>query len=428
MGERKFDYIPGVESCAGEMSVAFPIEEYKNRLTRTREIMDREGIDFLYATAPESMNYISGYNVVWHRVNSPEPWYDSMGAGTAIHVDHDKFIHFDLPDEEGALKLTSMSTDTRLIYDIPADMYGKTYICTSEEEGYKEIVVKNLKEEGWIKSGMTIGLEFGSYRPSYLIFAQWKELFEAEGCKVVDATAVIREARSVKSKLELQYIETATNICDIGMKAIYDALEPGITELEIAGAYTQAQYKAGGEIQGIPNMVRSGPYRSWCFHIPASRRSILMGDPVGVDLAGVYNRYHSNQCRYFSVGEPPKEFAEKYAVNRRIMEMVKGLIKPNMLISELLCQLRKYYKEEGLWGEQYWIGGYELGIAFPPDWCGGFTVYDIYFDCEDMERRFVPGTVVNFETGFGCIDTLMFKDNEALVLGNTTRELMVKEF
>ena len=24
-------------------------------------------------------------------------------------------------------------------------------------------------------------------------------------------------------------------------------------------------------------------------------------------------RYHSNQCRYFSVGEPPKEFAEKYA-------------------------------------------------------------------------------------------------------------------
>ena len=57
----------------------------------------------------------------------------------------------------------------------------------------------------------------------------------------VNATEVIREARSVKSKLELQYIETATRICDVGMKAIYDALEPGITELEIVGAYTQAQ-------------------------------------------------------------------------------------------------------------------------------------------------------------------------------------------
>lgn len=428
MSDRKFEFIPGVESCAGEMSVAFPIEEYKNRLTKIRQIMDREGIDFIYATAPESMYYISGYNVVWHRVNSPELWYDSMGAGTAIHVDHDRFIHFDLPDEEGVLKLTSISTDTRLIYDIPADMYGKSYICTTEEEGYKEIVIKNLKKEGWIKPGMTIGLELGSYRPSCLIFDQWRALFEAEGCKIVDATDVIREARSVKSKLELQYIETASKICDIGMKAIYDALEPGITELEIVGAYTQAQYKAGGEIQGIPNMVRSGPYRAWCFHIPASRRKIMMGDPVGVDLAGVYNRYHSNQCRYFSVGEPPKEFAKMYAVNKNIIQMVKDTIKPNMYASELLNTLKEYYQSEGLWGKQYWIGGYELGIAFPPDWCGGHTVYDIYFHCEDKEIQFVPGTVVNFETGFGVIDTLMFKDDEAIVLSDTTRELQIKNF
>jgi Xaa-Pro aminopeptidase len=374
------------------------------------------------------MYYVSGYNVVWHRVNSPEEWYDALGAGTAIHVDYDKFIHYDLPDEEGVLKLTSISTDTRLIYDTPAEMYGKSYVYTTEEEGYKEIVLKELKAEGWIKPGMTIGLEFGSYRPNYLVFAQWKEMFEAEGCKVVNATEVIREARSVKSKLELQYIETATRICDIGMKAIYDALEPGITELEIVGAYTQAQCKAGGEIQGIPYMVRSGPYRSWSFHIPASRRKIMLGDPVGVDLAGVYNRYHSNQCRYFSVDEPPKEFAELYSVNKKIMDMVKEKIRPDMLVAELLCDLRDFYKEEGLWGKQYWIGGYEMGIAFPPDWCGGFLTYDIYMDCDNTEKRFVPGTVVNFETGFGVIDTLMFKEDEAIVLGNTPRELMIKEF
>jgi len=427
MSERKFEYITGVDNCAGEMKVAFPIEEYKNRLTKVREIMDREGIDFIYATAPESMYYISGYDVVWHRVNSPELWYDSMGAGTAIHVDHDRFIHYDLPDEEGALKLTSISTDTRLIYDIPADMYGKSYIHTTEEEGYKEIVLKNLKQEGWIKPGMTIGLELGSYRPSYLIFKQWIDLFEAEGCKVVDATDVIREARSVKSVLELQYIETASKLCDIGQQAIFDALHPGITELEIVGAYTDAQTKAGGESQAIANMVRSGPSRCWCFHIPASRRKIMTGDPVGIDLAGVYNRYHSNQCRYYSIGEPPKEFAKMYSVNEDIINMVKNTIKPNMLASELLKELRTFYKENDLWGKQYWIGGYELGIAYPPDWCGGHTVYDIYFHCDDEEIRFVPGTVVNFETGFGVIDTLMFKEDEAIVLSETSRKLLIKD-
>jgi len=115
-----------------------------------------------------------------------------------------------------------------------------------------------------------------------------------------------------------------------------------------------------------------------------------------------------------------------YKYNDQIISIVKGLIKPNMLVSNLLTELKKFYQQEGLWGKQYWIGGYELGIAFPPDWVGAFS-YDIYYDCEDMDTKFVPGMVVNLETGFGCIDTMMFKENEAIVLGNTTRELMVKE-
>ena len=427
MSGRKFELIPGVDNCAGEMKVAFPIEEYKNRLTRTRMLMEEKGIDMIFATAPESMNYITGYDCVWHRVNSPAAWFDTMAAGTAIHVDHDDFIHYDLPDEEGVLKLTSISRNTRLFYDTPCDMYGKTYIVTTEDENFKQLTIKNLKEEGWIREGMTVGLEFGSYRPNYLVFSEMKERFEEAGCKVVDATDVIRKVRGVKSVLEMQYIETATKICDVGMKAIYDVLRPGITELEVVGAYTQAQCEAGGEVQAIANMVRSGPSRSWCFHIPASRRKIMLGDPVGVDLAGVYNRYHSNQCRYFSVGEPPEKFAKMYSVNEKIIEIIKETIKPNMLASDFLKEMQKFYEAEGLWGQQYWIGGYEIGIAFPPDWVGAYT-YDIYEDIDDQESRFVPGTVVNYETGFGCIDTMMFKEDKAVVLGDTTRKLMVKEF
>ena len=44
MNKRKFELIPGVDNCAGEMKVAFPIEEYKNRLTRTRMLMEEKGI------------------------------------------------------------------------------------------------------------------------------------------------------------------------------------------------------------------------------------------------------------------------------------------------------------------------------------------------------------------------------------------------
>lgn len=425
MVKREFSIIPGVENCAGEMKVAFPMEEYKNRLTRIRMNMDKDGIDLIYATAPESMNYVSGYDVVWHRVNSPEAWFDTMAAGTAIHVDHDDFIHFDLPDEEGVLKLTSISTDTRLFYDTPADMYEKTYIVTSKEKNFKNLTIDDLKKEGWLKEGTVVGLEFGSYRPNYTVFSELKKCFEIAGCRVVDATHIIRKVRGIKSSLEMEYIEKASLLCDVGMRAIYDVLEPGVTELQIVGAYTKAQCDAGSEVPAIANMVRSGPSRAWCFHLPASRRGVMVGDPIGVDLAGVYNRYHANQCRYFSIGEPPKKFSDLYAVNKEIISIVEGIIKPNMLVSDFLGEIKKFYESERLWGKQYWIGGYELGIAFPPDWVGSYT-FDIYDDI-DSEDRFVPGTVTNFETGFGCIDTLMFKEEEAIVLGKTRRSLLIKD-
>ena len=424
--KREFTYYEGVESCAGEMNVAFPIYEYKNRLTKIRRLMERDSLDVLYLTAPESMYYVNGYNCVWHRVNPPARWAPSAAAGVAVHVDHDHFIHYDLPDEEGVIKITSIAEDVRLFYTVPSEVFGKSYTCTTKEEDYKDLVFKDLRQQGWIKAGARVGLELGGYRPTCAVFCQIIELLEGAGCTVVDATYLLREVRCIKSPLELQYIETATRICDAGMRAVYEALQPGISELELVGAYTGAMAKAGGEAAGISNMVRSGPYRCKCFHLPASRRKILIGDPVGVDLAGVYNRYHSNQCRYFSIEAPGKEYMQEYSVNEMIIEAVGKLIKPGILVKDFLKELKKYYEETGLWGQNYWIGGYELGIAFPPDWVGEFD-YDICKDLADEEKRFLPGMVVNFETGFGVIDTLMFKEKEAVVLGGTTRRLMIKE-
>lgn len=424
---KNFKFYEGVETCAGEMNVAFPIYEYKNRLSKVRQLMEREEVDILYLTAPESMNYISGYDAVWHRVNSPRRWWPSAMAGIVINVDKDNFILYDLPDEEGVIKCTSIADDVRYFYTVPEDIFGKTFITTTDEEDYKDLVLKNLKNEGWIKNGKRVGLELGSYRPNTVIFDQVRDKLLQENCVVSDATDIVREARKIKSPLELEYIKTATNIADVGMAAVFDALEPGVTELELVGEYTKAMSAVGGEVAGISNMVRSGPFRSQGFHFPASRRKIMLGDPIGVDLAGVYNRYHSNQCRYFSLGSPTKEYAKNYAVNDEIITEVRKLIKPNLLVSKFLKELKKFYMETNLWGEQYWIGGYELGIAFPPDWVGEFD-YDIGKDIEDKEMMFLPGMVVNFETGFGVIDTIMFSENDAVVVGETQRTLMVKTF
>jgi hypothetical protein len=85
-----------------------------------------------------------------------------------------------------------------------------------------------------------------------------------------------------------------------------------------------------------------------------------------------------------------------------------------------------------LWQDRGWIGGYEMGIAFPPDWVGAF-VFDPLSDI-NRDRLFEPGTAVNYENQFFMprregmffmIETLVFKENEAKVLSLVPNGLTV---
>ena len=52
----------------------FSDAEYKDRLRKTRELMEQMEIDLLYVTLPEGMCYLHGYEVTWYRAHSPKHW------------------------------------------------------------------------------------------------------------------------------------------------------------------------------------------------------------------------------------------------------------------------------------------------------------------------------------------------------------------
>ncbi len=87
------------------------------------------------------------------------------------------------------------------------------------------------------------------------------------------------------------------------MAAARNALAPGVTELEVYGEIVAAMAKAGGENPGITMPVASG-VKSACVHALASRRVIMPGNIVNVNVSGIYHRYHANMARCFSIGEP----------------------------------------------------------------------------------------------------------------------------
>jgi Xaa-Pro aminopeptidase len=68
-----------------------------------------------------------------------------------------------------------------------------------------------------------------------------------------------------------------------------------------------------------------------------------------------------------------------------------------MRFREILELDRRYASELGIWEDQWWIGGYDLGIAFPPDWVG-YHYFSAELDPGDQALE--PGMVMNHEWNF----------------------------
>ena len=133
------------------------------------------------------------------------------------------------------------------------------------------------------------------------------------------------------------------------------------------------------------------------------------------------------------MGEPDIEVAKELDLSAKAWPVLLKIIKPGLAISELNKVMKNYYRGVGIWEDRWWVGGYELGISFPPDWMGIFF-YDPDVDAGGRILR--PGTVINYESDFYLpqgaglsliIDTIAFEEETAEILSKIPPDLVVVE-
>jgi Xaa-Pro aminopeptidase len=183
-----------------------------------------------------------------------------------------------------------------------------------------------------------------------------------------------------------------------------------------------AMVAAGGEPASLQENVWIGT--NHLIHTLSSRRPLAAGDTVCADPCGVVRRYHANAARTFSIGEP-----EPAAL--RLMELLADgatLFERNAVagarVSDVARTLRDYYHDAGIWDHRGWLGGYELGIAFPPDWVGEWM---FAVDGPDTEGTFEVGLVTNYESvaGLVLIDTFVIAADGAERLSSIPQEILI---
>lgn len=385
--------------------LAFDRDEYARRLRRLQLAMEQAKLDTLIVSAPDAMCWLHGYQSRWYKSHSTTAWPPFQC--TVVHLGDERLLQFDMERHRYLIPRTSVVSDLRL----------KSVNTVGE---WLEFFVGELEAEGWL--GGTVGIEKWSSVPNRATSEMIEAALHSRGCTVVDGSLVTRQVRRLKSGAEIEVLRRAAGVCDAGLRALQGALTPGITELEAWEAMVHAMIAAGGEPAALQENVWAGT--SPLIHALSSRRQIAAGEIVCADPCGVVHRYHANAARALSIGEPQPAALELMGVLAEGVRLFEDSAAPGVRIGDVQRTLRAFYQDSGIWERRGWLGGYEFGIAFPPDWVGEWV---FAVDDADSDEVFEEGLVTNYESVIGLvlIDTFVIGAAGAERLSSVPPEILV---
>jgi Xaa-Pro dipeptidase len=374
--------------------MAVSLEEYQERLRKTREWMKENQLDLLILTQPEHYNWISGY----------EP--TSVFYYQALIV----------PPEDEPLTLLCNKAELLLCAETCWVEDVRT-LWTHEDQVGRTLEV--LRERG-LDGAARVGVNLSSYH----LKARYAFELEAglSGAQLVDVCAGLDDLRLIKSPAEIGYLRRAAHVADLGVTAGINAIHEGVTDRDVMAAIQHALALNGGEFPAYPTLVDA---RGTLHGTPVGK-ILHHGDTVYLEVSGVVRRYHCNISRTVVIGEPNQRIRELYALVSDALDRATAAMVPGTPISdivELVAECHRGY-EQNTWGRF----GFSMEIAYPPIWIGALSLM------KGDEHVIAPGMVITMEPGLSYADgaTMMIGNNVLItehgpeVLNNVPSELFIK--
>jgi len=242
------------------------------------------------------------------------------------------------------------------------------------------------------------------------------------GSTPVLATPVMAALRMIKDAAEIEALRRAGAAIDRVHARVPEFLRPGRTEAQVAADITQAIVAEGHSLAAFV-IVGSGPHGADPHH-RCSDRELRPGDIVVVDIGGpVEPGYNSDCTRTYSLGKPPPEVAEKYAVLQRAQAAAIAAVRPGITAEQVDAAARDLLAESGL-GE-YFVHrtGHGIGLSVheePYIVAGNGQVL-----AEGMAFSIEPGIYLPGRWGARIEDIVIVTADGALPVNSRPHDLMV---
>jgi Xaa-Pro aminopeptidase len=300
----------------------FPYEEYKNRVSRARDLMGKYGVDALLLFAPENIFYYTGFKKEnfaiekrWRRgVILPKNGEMIMLTGNEVFFN---------------ATVTSWVRDIRA-WGGPVELGRPQNFVEGFVQLIKDVDLhhKVLGMEIWNESS-AIQVEL-----TYFEFGQLREaLAEA---KIVDAGNLIWEQRMMKTPFEIKIIEELASITTRGFNAGLKVVREGATERDIIREMFKVMIDEGLDNEPMHNRISLKGPGHYHAEIMGPHDTILKkGDMLEFEGGPCHKGYWSDVHRIASIGEPPVLERKLHDASLQAEQSAIRVIKPGIRVGDI---------------------------------------------------------------------------------------------
>ena len=275
----------------------FPRDEYVARYARTRQVLEERGMDALFLTGCQNLRYFAGLR---------------DGAWEAPHF----YFLVILPAEGEPVLLVSNGfqhlVEQCWIEDVRYWPLAREFYM-SKESNAVALALDVFREMGL--EGGVIGMELGADIHVHMAQTHFTAILEGlPRARIVDGSDAVWALRSIKSPAEIERMRRAATISARGVRAGFEALEPGMTEKQVVDVMTSVMCAQGASELRF-NALYAGPRAMWADGLPTDY-VIRKGDLVQFDGGCICEGYWCDFKRMAAVGEPRADQQRFYELAR----------------------------------------------------------------------------------------------------------------
>ena len=301
---------------------------YKHLLKRIRRIISARKLDAMLITSPQNRRYLSGFSA------------EDMG----------------MQESAGALLVTR--NEQLLLTDGRYEIQARDEATGWQVRIYKKGIASLL---GSLADEISLGTV--GYEPACMTCATRKRLEKAlPDTEFVEIPPRIEEMRAIKHDYEVEIIRRAIAVAEDVFNVIWESLEPGCTEREVAWEITRL---LGEKSEGpsFPPIVASGPNAALPHAVP-SDRVINAGETVIIDMGAVVDGYCSDMTRtVIPGGEASEQIKNVYMTVRNAQAVAQDAIRAGISGKEADGFARQVIKKAGYGNYFVHSLGHGVGLA-----------------------------------------------------------------